>query len=91
MIHVIDGWLVSANIKLNGSRFILDEIIIQPLIRWAVPIFIMISGYLLLDPKKDITIKKIIKYINRMILILLTFGFFYCILENLFTYGIVNL
>ena len=91
MIHVIDGWLVSANIKLNGSRFILDEIIIQPLIRWAVPIFIMISGYLLLDPKKDITIKKIIKYINRMFLILLTFGFFYCILENLFTYGIGNL
>lgn len=91
MIHVIDGWTKTANIQLTGSRFILDEIIFQPLIRWAVPVFIMISGCLLLDPKKDITIKKIIKYIKRMICILITFVFGYCIIENIFLYGINNL
>ena len=91
MIHVIDGWTETANIQLTGNRFVVDEILFQPLIRWAVPVFIMISGCLLLDPKKDITIKKVINYIKRIVYILVTFVFAYCIIESILLYGISNL
>ena len=65
MIHVIAGWLDNTGIVLTGARNVLDNIILQPLIRWAVPVFIMISGCLLLNPKKDMSIKKILKYIKK--------------------------
>ena len=39
------------------------------LARFAVPIFVMISGALFLDPKKDIPIRKIYsKYILRIVI-----------------------
>ena len=38
---------------------------------WAVPVFIMVTGALLLDPKKEITVSKIFsKYILRVLLAL---------------------
>lgn len=91
MIHVIAGWLDNTGIVLTGARNVLDNIILQPLIRWAVPVFIMISGCLLLNPKKDMSIKKILKYIKKMLIILLIFGFTYCFIECIFDYGFNNL
>ncbi len=45
--------------------------------RWAVPIFVMISGALMLDPAKKFSIKKIYsKNILRMIVVL-RYGLFY--------------
>lgn len=87
MIHVINGWTESAGITLVGKRYFLDEIVMQMLIRWAVPVFVMITGCLLLNPNKDVPIYKIKKYIIRMVCVLLTFGLIYCIIENFVTYG----
>lgn len=49
----------------------------------AVPTFVMISGCLILDPKKEITHKKIInKYCKRIILVLLLFALPMCLAES---------
>ena len=66
-------------------------VLLQPLIKFAVPSFIMISGCLLLNPKRNININKIKKYILKMISILLVFGFAYCLLENIFDFGFDNI
>lgn len=81
LLHVIGGWL-GANWGGLTPRLIFDEIIIQDLVRWAVPVFFMISGYLLLNPEKKIDIEKIKKYILRMSSVLLTFGLAYCVVES---------
>lgn len=54
--------------------------------RFAVPIFIMITGYLLLRPEKAVDFKKAIcKYVWRMVVVLLTVGFAYAWMEIAFT------
>ena len=51
------------------SYAVLDEIFM--LVRFAVPCFLMISGYLLLDPNKEIAMPKLMRYIIRMFVVLL--------------------
>ena len=50
--------------------------------RWAVPSFFMITGYLLLAPMKDLRWPRAWGYAKRMILVLLTFGLFFSLLEE---------
>lgn len=59
--------------------------------KWAVPLFIVISGSLLLNPEKDIDNKKIVKYVIRMLLVLVSFGFVYSLMEQVVTNGIYNI
>ena len=48
------------------------------LVRWAVPMFVMISGALFLRPEKEITIKDIfLKYIRRLLIAYLFWFFAY--------------
>lgn len=54
-------------------------------VKWAVPCFIMISGALLLDPAREMNWKKIGKYVLRMVVVLLTFGIGYALMELVFT------
>ena len=53
--------------------------------RWAVPCFVMVSGALLLDPKKNLPIEKIWKYIKRMLFVLLIFGTGFALMELVFS------
>ena len=41
--------------------------------RWAVPAFLMITGALLLDPRRKIDLHKIARYVGRMLCVLLLF------------------
>lgn len=51
----------------------------------GVPIFLMISGVLFLDPRKEMTLKDLIcKYIRRIVLALVIFGTGYALLEIVF-------
>lgn len=38
-------------------------------VSWDVPVFVMITGALLLNPLKDISIKRILKYIRRILFV----------------------
>lgn len=54
---------------------------IHELLVWAVPVFFMITGILLLDEKKEISIKKSLLYARRVTLALFVFAFPYSCLK----------
>lgn len=48
------------------------------MVRWAVPVFVMVSGMFLLNPQKEITLSKLYrKNIFRIVMALITWGLFY--------------
>ena len=51
------------------------------LTRWAVPVFLMVTGALLLDPARAVGWDKQKKYIVRMVKVLASFGFAFCLIE----------
>lgn len=54
---------------------------------WGVPVFVMISGMMFLNPKKQISIKEIyIKYIKRILIAYIIWSALYSI-YNILTYG----
>lgn len=58
---------------------------IRNLGHFAVPVFFMISGALMLSPKKEIPISKLVKkYILRYIGVIAIFGWGFAIIENVF-------
>ena len=55
-------------------------------IGWCVPVFLMISGYLFLNPAKEIGMKRMVtKYCRRILLALFGFGAPYALLEQIAT------
>ena len=61
----------------------------------AVPIFVMITGILLLNPKKEISIKRLyLKYIPKMILVLfiasLFYSLWYCFGLHMYNFSLGN-
>ena len=51
--------------------------------RIGVPLFVMISGTLLLDEKYDYSKEKLIKHIKKMIMFFVFWSFIYCLLFNI--------
>lgn len=52
------------------------------LTRWCVPMFVMLSGAFLLDPKKSVRLRDIfLKYILRILIALVVWGTFYALLD----------
>lgn len=59
------------------------------LTRWAVPIFIMISGAFLLDEKKNISNNKLFAYCKRIIVSFLGWSLVYAIWNTIISYDFV--
>lgn len=92
MIHVIAGWTDSVNnLQLTNFRWFIDNVLFQVLIKYAVPVFIMISGYLLLNPQKEIGFLRIKKYVLRMVAVICIFGTGFSLIENILNYGMNNI
>lgn len=53
--------------------------------RWAVPGFFMITGFLLLDPARDVSWSRAVRYAKRMVLVLATFGLAFSLMEEAWT------
>lgn len=88
-MHVIGNTLNTLN--LHGVAANIYGGICQ-LMYFAVPIFVMISGTLFLNPKKQFSIEKLYKkYILRIVVCLFGFGFFYSMLELYFNTRVINL
>ncbi len=63
-------------------------IILRNLWQWCVPVFVMITGVLFLNPEKEITLDKLFKkYVLRIVLAIILFGIPYCFIEILFESG----
>ncbi len=75
-----------ADIWLEGSVFSFPWNVLtvyECMARWCVPIFIMISGVLFLNPQKDINFKKIFtKNILRLLIAYIFWSFAHAIMEN---------
>ena len=57
------------------------------LVRWSVPIFVMISGVLFLDPLKDLSVSTIIrKYVKRLLLAYVFWYVVYCLFNFVLIY-----
>lgn len=64
----------------NGSRLLL----IMDLVTWCVPVFLMISGYLFLNPERKVSAKTMLgKYFLRIVLVLFLFGVPFAWLEQI--------
>ena len=88
-LHVLVSTTVSNDVATLGVPFALTYAELQlPLTRWAVPVFLMISGALLLNPAKEISFAKIGRYVGRMAFVLATFGLLYCLMESVFVLGL---
>lgn len=82
VLHVIGNTINTLN--LSGISSNIYHIIFQ-LMFFAVPMFVMLSGGLFLNPEKEIDIKKLYtKYISRILICLFGFGMLYSILEIYF-------
>ena len=92
LLHSIYGWIDNVDVNsISNIRYILDINILSIFVRTGVPIFLMISGVLLLDPDKKLNFDKILKYIIRMLLVLVIFGFGYCLIDQFFVYKFSNI
>lgn len=88
MIHICMTEVENSTINNIGICNYIIYSIGYNLVRWAVPVFIMISGFLLLQPSKEISNRKLRHYIIRMALTLLIFGTIYATMEIVFDSGL---
>jgi len=81
LLHVVTG--VMDNTDMSG--YPMEEtlfLVLLDLITWCVPVFLLISGYLFLDPVREITFKRVVtKYCRRVLFALFLFGVPYACME----------
>ncbi len=89
LVVIIDHIVIAGIHIFDSSASIYDRFICYGISYWshfAVPIFLMISGYLLLDPTKEVGYDKALgKYSKRMAIVLATFGTLFAWMEIFFT------
>ena len=66
----------------NQGLLYAENLLAIPLTRWAVPVFLMITGALLLDPAREMTLERVGRYLWRITFVLLTVGFAFCLMET---------
>lgn len=82
-LHIVVNWTEKSGLTVAEYPLRLKiDAAICGVLRVAVPIFVMISGALLLDKNKEISWQKIKKYITKMLVVLLVFGLGFCFIEN---------
>ncbi len=88
IFHVIENTLNTY--FLSGKAAIVYNIVAQ-IMYYAVPMFIMISGALFLNPKKEISIKELYnKYIKKIVIALILFGILYSSIEIYFNTKVIS-
>ena len=75
-VHLYDDWAG------DGGRFVINGIV--HVVHFAVPVFVMITGALLLNKEKPISYRKAWNYVWRMIVILGTVGVAFAWMEIYF-------
>lgn len=84
MIHVFSQINSDFSSYLSNSEYYICIVLVN-FWQWCIPLFVMITGVLFLDPKKDVSLEKILKkYFLRIILAILVFGIPYCFMKILF-------
>lgn len=79
LIHVTSVGMNDYNIN-TGIYF--SASLVNCMVRWAVPVFFMISGMFLLDPSHEISTEKLRRKVLKLILIIVVWGIFYSLLDD---------
>ncbi len=83
MLHTVTGCLDRTDMRSFVSQQKIF-LICKDLLSWGVPVFLILSGYIFLNPSKQVTMKiMIIKYCKRIVLALFLFGAPYACLEQI--------
>ena len=91
ILHIISVCILFDSADMADSTHFASTVI-KVCNRFTVPVFVMITGFLLLQPSKEVSIKKLPgKYVWRIVVILLTVGTAYTWLEIVFDNGAFSL
>ena len=83
LLHTVTGVMDTTDMSLYPTEKKVFLVILD-LITWCVPIFILISGYLFLNPDREITFMQMLKkYCKRIVLALFLFGVPYACMEQI--------
>lgn len=88
IIHICTAETGTHSVAELGARSCVIYAACFTLVRWAVPVFIMITGGLLLNPAKELSGAKVTKYAARIAAVLLLFGTLYAGMELVFDNGL---
>lgn len=80
VLHSLFASTVYFDGKMSGGD-ILWERIAEHMLMWAVPMFLMVTGALLLNPERKLTARKVAVYIRRMAVTLVVFTFIFQIFD----------
>lgn len=89
VIHVVTSAVFNAAIPITATQKLICSTI-HSLMNFSVPTFIVITGFIFLGNDIAYTYKSMKKYISRIVIALIVFGFFYSILEQVFVAGSFN-
>lgn len=82
LLHTITGVMDTTDMSPYPLESRIFHMILD-LVCWSVPVFVMISGYLFLDPMREIGMGKMLKkYCRRIVLALFLFGVPYACMEQ---------
>lgn len=85
IIHTFNSAIIYFGDSASKLNLVLYDAVLN-MMWYAVPCFFMLSGALLLDPQKEISISKLMKkYVFRVVLILFCFGTAFAWMEIIFT------
>lgn len=81
LLHTVTGVMDNTDMSLYPFEQKLF-LTVRDLVCWCVPVFIIISGYLFLNPERELTVKQMVfKYCRRVVLALFLFGVPYAWME----------
>ncbi len=89
MIHVVTLSSVSGRTLPTGTKAALENV--HNLLRWSVPIFCMITGFLFLGGRRECTYRSISHNIWHLLLLLVLTGGFYSLLKQVYMAGCFSL
>lgn len=81
VLHSVISMSASGGYALTKGAAIATEVACVTLGRWAVPVFFMMSGALMLDPEREMGWPKLLRHVWRLAFVLLTFGLGFCLIE----------
>lgn len=83
LLHVLTAILRETGIAVDDPvRFATYRVLGMLVGRWCVPVFLMVSGALLLDPDHDVGLPKLRRYVGRMLFVICTFGLVFALMQE---------
>lgn len=83
LLHCVNAGRAYYKDVISPTAILADNVVCS-LLMWAVPCFLMVSGALLLNPERELTMNKLFgKYIRRMLVPLVLFTFIFTVIKYL--------